>query len=178
MVIQQIILLVINVVGGAAVIGSYALGLVANPGSGGALWGETSESIRLVYSISMIPAALGYFAFIYYILFRLSPLEVTIANSLGYSTFYWIFIGILVPSALWMPLTFAMIANPSAGMWFGVRSVLVLVGLSSFALLWALLSLNVKEPEIPYWLAVAGSSYFAFHTGILDMLLWPVLFRM
>ena len=91
--------------------------------------------------------------------------------------FYVIFLGILVLSALWMPLTQAMIANPGTGIWIGVRTILVVVGLSSCALVWVLLSLQTREPTIPYWLAVAGSAYFAFHTAVLDMLLWPALFQ-
>ena len=175
---QQVILLIINVIGGAAVIGSYVHGLVTHPGTGFALWGGTPESIRPVYGISMVLAALGYFAFIYFILFRLVPADTHIAGRFGFRLFYAIFPGILVPSALWMPFTYAYIGNPTTGMWTGIRLVLIVVGLSAGALVWALLNLETKEPIVPYWLAVAGSAYFAFHTAVLDMLLWPILFRM
>lgn len=174
---QQVILLVINVLGGVAVIASYILGFLTHPESGNALWGGVPGWLRPVYGISMILSALGYFAFIYFILFRLIPAEVQIANRFGFSMFYVIFLGILLPSALWMPLTQAMIANPGTGIWIGVRTVLVAVGLSSCALVWALVSLQTREPSILYWLAVAGSAYFAFHTVVLDMFLWPALFR-
>ena len=175
---QQVILLIINLIGGVAVIGSYIYGLATHPGSGTTLWGGTPESIRPVYGISMIFAALGYFAFIYFVLFRLVPADMEIAGRFGFSLFYAIFLGILVPSIFWMPLTYAYIGNPSTGIWTGIRLVLTLVGLSSAALVWALLNLQIKEPTFPYWLAVAGSAYFAFHTAVLDMLLWPILFRM
>ena len=131
-----------------------------------------------VYGISMIFAALGYFAFIYFVLFRLVPADIEIAGRFGFSLFYAIFLGILVPSIFWMPLTYAYIGNPSAGIWTVIRLILILVGLSSAALVWALLNLQIKEPAFPYWLAVAGSAYFAFHAAVLDMLLWPILFRM
>jgi hypothetical protein len=174
---QHIVLLVINIIGGAAVIGSYIFGLNAQAGGASVLWGGVPESIRPIYSISMILAALGYFAFMYYIFSRLTPAEVTIAGTFDFSLFYVIFLVILIPSALWMPLTNMYVANPSTGIWFWVRTVLVLVGLASIALLWALLSLQTKIPGVAYWLAIAGSGYFAFHTAILDAIIWAALFK-
>jgi len=177
MTVQQIILLIINVVGGIAVIGSYILGLSGQAGGANALWGGIPAGIRPVYLISMILSALGYFAFLYYILFRLAPAGVNIAGIFGFSLFYVIFIFMLIPSAFWMPLTNMYVAAPSPGLWIGIRTVLILVGLASLLLVWALLSLQTKVPGIAYWLAVAGSSYFAFHTVILDAIIWPVLFK-
>jgi hypothetical protein len=178
MVVQQIILLVINVLGGAAVIGSYIYGIATHPGTSNALWGGMPEQVRPVYYASMVLAALGYFAFLYFVLFRLAPAETQIAGRFGYSLFYVVFLGMLVPSIFWMPFTYIYVGNQGTGIWIAVRAVLVLVGLFSCALVWALLTLNTREPAVPYWLAVAGSAYFAFHTAVLDMLLWPVFFRM
>ena len=76
-----------------------------------------------------------------------------------------------------MPLTNLYVANPSTAMWVGVRTVLALVGIGSIALVWALLSLQAKVPGISYWLAVAGSAYFAFHTAVLDAIVWAALFK-
>lgn len=173
----QIILLVINILGGIAVIGSYIIGLSGQTGSANALWGGVPASIRPVYGASMILSALGYFAFIYFIVFRLVPAEVNIAGRFGFSLFYAIFLLILIPSALWMPLTKAYVANYATGTWVAIRIVLFVVGLASIALVWALLSLQTKIPAVPYWLAVAGSAYFAFHTFILDALVWTALFK-
>jgi hypothetical protein len=177
MAIQQIILLIINALGGIAVIGSYIWGFAAHPGSTNALWGGVSNSVRGIYFISMIISALGYFAFIYYILFPLNPGEVEIAGRFGFNLFYVIFLGMLIFSALWMPLTFSMINSPSTGTWIGLRTVLALVALFSIALVWALLTLNTRLPSVPYWLAVVGSAYFAFHTTVLDAIFWAYLFR-
>lgn len=177
MAIQQIILLIINVVGGAAVIGSYILGLNSQSGGANVLWGGVPENIRPVYGISMVLSALGYFAFIYFILVRLEPAEVSVAGTFGFSLFYVIFLAILIPSAFWMPLTNIYVGDPSTGMWVGIRTVLAIVGLASIALVWALLSLLGKPSGISYWLAVAGSGYFAFHTAILDSIVWAALFK-
>ena len=174
---QQIILLVINVVGGIAVIGSYILGLNTQSGGANVLWGGVPSNIRPVYGVSMILSALGYFAFLYFILFKLVPDEVLIGGRFGFSLFYVIFLVILIPSALWMPLSNVYVGNPGTGIWIGIRTVLALVGIASIALVWALLSLQTKVPGVPYWLAVAGSAYFAFHTAILDAVIWAMLFR-
>jgi hypothetical protein len=55
--------------------------------------------------------------------------------------------------------------------------VLAIVGLASIALLWALLVLQPKASGVTYWLAVAGSGYFVFHTAVLDAVVWAALFR-
>lgn len=174
---QQIILLVINIVGGAAVILSYVFGLNAQAGGTNVLWGGVPASIRPLYTVSMILSALGFFAFFYFILFRLVPSEVLIGGRFGFSLFYAIFLGILIPSVFWMPLTNVYVGNPSVGVWAGVRIVLALVGIASIALVWALLTLQPKVPGISYWLAVVGSAYFAFHTAVLDAIVWAALYK-
>jgi len=174
---QQIILLIINILGGIAVIESYIFGLKAQAGGANALWGNVPANIQPIYGISMILAALGYFAFSYFVLFRLVPGEVSIAGKFGFSLFYAIFLGILIPSALWMPITNLYLANASTGLWIVVRTVLAIVGLAAIALVWALLSVQPKVLGISYWLAIAGSAYFAFHTAILDAIVWASLFK-
>ena len=174
---QQIILLIINIIGGIAVIGSYIFGLSGQSGGANVLWGGVPNNLRPIYTVSMILSALGFFAFIYYIFFRLDPGQTSIAGISGFTLFYVIFLLILIPSALWMPLTNMYVGNPSTGIWIAVRTVLAMVGLASIALVWALLTLQGRVPGIAYWLAVVGSAYFAFHTAILDALVWTALFR-
>jgi hypothetical protein len=175
--IPQILLLVLNVLGGAAVIGSYAQGIISHPGNLNILWGNISTSVRPIYFVSMLLSALGYFFFIYFIAFRLDPAAVKVAGKIGFEVFFVIFTGMLLFSALWMPFTYSYVDNINTSTWAAIRVVLFLVAISSCALLWALLSLNIKTPTVPYWLAVIGSGYFAFHTLVLDGFLWPVLYK-
>jgi len=175
--VQQIILLIINVIGGIAVIGSYILGLGTQSGGANVLWGGVPAGIRPVYTVSMIISAIAYFAFIYFILFRIDTKDTLIWNRFSYSIFYLIFFLMLAPSALWMPLTNVYVNNQAAGTWIAVRTVLAIVGLASIALVWALLSLQPKYTGFSYWSAVVGSAYFAFHTAILDAVLWAALFK-
>lgn len=174
---RQIILLLINILGGAAVIGSYILGIASHQNGANALWGGIPVSARNVYTISMLLSALGYFAFVYFILFRLDSASVKIAGSFNYSLFYAIFIVILGASALWMPLTFSYLANHSSSTWLVVRLVLILVAAGSIGLVVTLMGLQPRPSGVAFWLAVTGAAYFALHTTVLDAILWPILFR-
>jgi hypothetical protein len=174
---QHLALVIINLLGGIAVIGSYIIGLKAQAGGANALWGSVPQGIRPAYTVSMLLSALAYFAFIYFILFRLGAGALFWGGRAGEWLLIAIFLLILIPSALWMPLTNVFLNNPSAGLWFSVRFVLALVGLSSIGLCATLLTLHGKASGLSYWLAVAGSAYFAVHTAILDGLMWPALFR-
>ena len=173
---QKLTLLVINVIGGIAVIGSYILGLGGDSGTD-VLWGGVPESIRPVYAVSMVLSAIGYFAFLNVLLLRVEPREVTVGGRFGYSIFYPIFVLILIPSAFWMPLTNLYVDDPSSGTWAAIRVVLFLVGLASIALAWALFTLRPGNRGKAYWAAVVGSCYFAFHTFVLDAILWAALFQ-
>lgn len=177
MAIEQIILLVINIIGGAAVIGSYVLGVRGKSGSADRLWGGMPKSARPVYYASMSLSAIGYLIFLYFLLFEVIPDSVLIADSLGYWFFYIVFIGLLGFSALWMPLTNKMANEPKSSTWFWIRTVLVMVGLFSCALYWAILSIQEGNQGTMFCLAAIGSGYFAFHTAVLDMLIWPMLWR-
>ncbi|HUT67985.1 MAG TPA: hypothetical protein VMW86_05500 [Dehalococcoidales bacterium] len=174
---QQYILLAIMVVCGAAVIGSYIHGFATHPGSANILWGGVSGGMRVFNYFAMILAAIGFFAFSYWLFFRINPDEVQIAGRFGYWLFYVIFLVILIPSALWMPLTYAYLAQPGTGLWIGIRLVLALAGIGALALLWAILTISPRETGLAYWFAVGGAAAFCLQTAILDMFVWPALFN-
>jgi len=173
---HRVILLVINILGGAAVIGSYIFGINAQPGGADALWGGVPENVRLLYTISMLIAAVGYFLFLYYLLFKVNPDEARACGSFGFGVFHLIFAAILLPSALWMPFTNVYLANPATLTWVGVILVLATVGIASLSLAITLMKLKPVAALMPHRLAVAGAVYFTFHTLVLDAVIWPVLF--
>jgi hypothetical protein len=173
----QVMLLIVMLLGGIGVIGSYAQGFIAHPGSINVLWGKIHGPFRTVYFISMLLSALGYFAFAYFLLFGVKSADVKIGSSLGFEAFFAAVSGMLLFSSLWMPFVYSWVEKPNPGTWKMIRAVLFLVALSSCGLVWALLSLQTKEPSFPYWLAVAGAGYFAFHTTMLDAFIWPVLYK-
>lgn len=174
---ESIILLVVIALGGAAVIGSYVLGLRGKAGAGAALWGGVPAKIRPVYGVSMILSAIGFLAVLYYIFFELTPNDTIIGGRFGYDIFFSMFVLILGPSALWMPLSKRYVDKPTVGTWALVRIVLLVVGLASIALAWAIFALDVDSRSVAFWFAAVGACYFAFHTFVLDAMIWTALFR-
>lgn len=173
---SKVIMILLNVVGGAAVLGSYAHGFANKPDSAAALWGGVPTSIQPLYTVTMLLAAAGYFLFASFILLRLDPERTRIGGRFGYGTFNLLYALILFPSALWMPMTFLMIEQPGTVLWIGIRLVLALVGIGSLGLLGSLLTLDRKEPRTHYWLAIAGACAFCVQTALLDALVWPAYF--
>jgi hypothetical protein len=162
----------INILGGSAVLASYAHGLASNPLTRGEVWGGVPDSLRPLYTVSMLLAAAGYFAFSHFIFFRLDPTKTRI----GFGAFGVLYALILIPSALWMPLTFAMLEAPSDELWWAIRLTLGLVGVGSLGLLSALLTVRSSGAAGARWVAVVGSVAFCFQTAILDALVWPSFF--
>lgn len=166
-------LVVLNVVGGLAVLSSYAWGL-ANPA--GDIWGGVPQGLRPLYTVSMLLAAAGYFPFTWLVVFRWSPDRGSLAGRSGVDPFPLLYALILFPSAAWLPLTNWMFVEPSAGLWLGIRLVLALVGLGSLGVLAALLAMRPREPAWLWGLAVAGCVAFCFQTAVLDAIVWPAFF--
>jgi len=173
---QKTWFLLINALGGVAVIASYVAGLVTHPNTEQLLWGRITPSLKPVYLVSMPLAAAGYLLFLHFIVFHLDAKTVQVWGFDGFLVLDIIFMVILVFSAFWMPLTYKLVETQSSGWWFPIRLVLFAVGLASLALLCSLLVINQKEPAWSYWLAVAGAAVFFVQTGIMDAFIWPAVF--
>jgi hypothetical protein len=165
----------VTALGGTAVLASYAWFLIAHPDLGSEFWGGVPAWMKPGYVVSMLLAATGFFAFTRF-LFRRSAAQVEVAGHYGYGIFKWIYALILVPSALWMPLTFFMIEGPSPALWFSIRLTLAAVGVGSLLMIAALFRLRPRASGTSFRLAVAGSLAFAFQTAVLDALVWPAFF--
>lgn len=170
-------LLVVILVGGPAVLASYAWGLGTQPALRDALWGGVPAGLRPLYAVSMLVAAASYMAFTYFLLFRVDAAAARVAGRLKYGVFVLLYALILVPSALWMPLTLVMLEDPRTAVWLTIRVVLWVVALGSLGLMAALMGLDQRLPRRAYWSAVAGSALFSVHTVVLDALLWPAYFE-
>jgi hypothetical protein len=168
-------LIALNVIGGIAVLVSYAIGLGSESSVGKELWGGVPEGLRPLYTVNMFLAAAGYFLFTPYILFRLRPETTRIAGRFGYGLFHILYALVLLPSAIWLQLTEIMIAQPSAWMWAVVRVDLALVGLGSLGLLISLLTLDSPVSR-GRTLAVIGLLPFCLQTAVLDASVWPAFF--
>jgi hypothetical protein len=171
-------MLVINIVGGTAVLGSYALSVQAHPNAVDLLWGGVPQALRPFYTACMFIAAAGYFAFTYYILFRLDPPVTQLFGHFGFGLFNSLYAAILIPSSLWMPLTFLALERSSQVLLWAVRLDLALVALASVGLLIALLNVQPRRPAWAIRLAIAGAIGFCIQTVLLDSIIWSAFFHL
>jgi hypothetical protein len=164
--------LLLNAVGGMAVLGSYVLWIGSPAHDGQALWGSLGPGARTLYTVSMFTAAAGYFA----VLNELLRHEIGRLSEEQYARLQTIFCLILFPSALWMPLTYLYLAAPSAAAWWAMRATLFVVAGASFALVAFLVGLRGTSAPRAHQAAIVGSLAFTFQTGVLDAFVWPLFF--
>jgi hypothetical protein len=138
---QRRLFLILNLVGGPLVLGSYAHGIATHPDPGAALWGSVPAAIQPLYNVSMLTAAVGYLAFAHYLFFQVDPATARL-GARGFGGFNALLATILGPSALWIGLTFAYLARPSPLGWATLRGVLALVGLGAVGMIVALVRLQ------------------------------------
>jgi hypothetical protein len=116
-----------------------------------------------------------YFPMTLYVLFGLDP-ERTRVRRLGWRTFLALYALVLFPSALWMPLTFAMLGAPSTPLWLAVRGVLALVGIGALGVLGAIAVARPRGPRLAWLAALIGAAAFVLQTAVLDAVVWPAYF--
>ena len=172
---QRNALLALNALGGLAVLVSYAIGLGGSSSVGNALWGGIPEALRPVYTVNMFLAAGGYFLFTPYIALRLSREPIRYPGGFGFGIFHVLYALVLIPSALWLPLTEQMVLAPGAALWWSIRFVLFLVGAGAVGLLVVLSKLPSSAPPGRGW-AIAGLAPFVLQTAVLDALIWPAFY--
>jgi hypothetical protein len=165
---EKVAFLLLNLVGGVAVLGSYVLWLSNPMHDSGLLWGSIAGMARIGYIVSMVAAAAGYFVFAPWIL-RLDPTQV------DFSAINLCFALVLFPSAMWMPLAYEYLAAPDPWRWWAMRGVLLVVGLASLALV--VLIARVTPAPGGKGVAIAGAALFTLQTLVLDALIWPRFFH-
>jgi hypothetical protein len=168
--------IVLNATGGILVLASYAWGALASPDTMGSLWGGVPVGIQPVYTVNMLLSAAGYFLFAPYIALRVDTDRADVLGRFDYSIFGVMMFGlVMIPSALWLPLTSLMLSDPSSWLWAVIRVDLALVGIGSVGLFLALWTL--KSPHAPgRAMALLGLVPFCIQTALLDALIWPAYF--
>ena len=172
----RLALIAMNVLGGLCVLGSYAHGFITHPAQRTAIWGGVPESLRPVYTVAMLLATLGYFPLTYTLVLRPEGETLRVGEGFGGGLLLALYGLVLVPSALWLPLTYAMLESPSAWLWAAIRVDLLAVGFGALGLWW---SVGALRPPPPRGLRIAarlGASCFVFQTAVLDALIWPAFF--
>lgn len=160
----------LNVAGGVAVLASYAWGFAQLGDDMPRAWGGVPESMKPLYQTSMLLAAAGYFPMTIFVLNRVRRRCETSASA------QWLYAGILVGSALWLPLTCRMLDSPGPTLWWAIRGDLALVATCSLAVL-GLVARDKPKPASSLWTAAAvGAALFCIQTALLDAVVWPAYF--
>lgn len=159
-------LLAVHVVGGVAVLGSYAWGL-AQPDPA-RLWGSLPEAAVGPYSASMPFAAIGYFLMMAWADRRAKAGEHAATGA---------FATLLAASALWMPLCFAALDAPLEARTGWLVAVQLDLAITALASLWLLRALVAAREATWAWrVTVAGWLAFCWQTVLLDAIVWPRFF--
>ena len=168
--------LAINVLGGIAVLGSYAHGLTTHPETRDLLWGDMPEPLQGVYGVTMWLATAGYLVFMYYVLFRVDAAEVRVGKRFGFGVINTCCAAVVIASALWMPLTFVYLGDPSSTLWFLIRADLIVIGIGAVGLIEAFFNLSPRPTGGAGMVTIVALLLFALQTAFLDPFVWPAFF--
>ena len=175
--VQKVSLFLINLIFGSLVLYSYYSGLKQEPQLSLKLWGGVPEILHKFIISFMFISAVGYFIFTYNFLFKVDPSEVLFLNRFSYWSLHIIYLLILIPSALWINLTFNYMKSGNQLDWILVVSVLYCVALASIALFLFIVDTKKFSGDYLYLFSILGGSCFVFHTLFLDGLIWTVFFH-
>jgi len=170
--------LIVNVVGGVAVLGGYAGFLSVFPEQRASLWGGIEGGWQSVFVISMFGAAAGYLIFTYCVLFRSAPYGFSsrlMKSKHSVSTFSSIFLG---AAAVWMPATITYLDTGSLAWWIIAVASLWITALT-LAAMTAIVVLSPFSIPSPFAriMAIVGISYITFHCLLFDAIVWVSLFN-
>jgi len=168
--------LAINVLGGIAVLGSYAHGLITHPETRDLLWGDMPGPLQDVYGVTMWLATAGYLVFMYYVLFRVDAAKARVGKRFGFGVINACCAAVVIASALWMPLTFVYLDDPSSALWFLIRADLIVVGIGAVGLIVAFFNLSPRPIGGAGVVTTVALLLFALQTAFLDPFVWPAFF--
>jgi len=162
-------------VGGSLVLGSYALAFSYGPEVRSGIWGGVPQELRPLYTVNMLLAAVGFFPLTWLLGFATAPEELEQRTGLSFSGMTLAYGLILIPSALWLPMTAEMIRAPSTLLWWAIRLVLLLVGVGTTVLLWMAIR-RARHGPVWCWLAVLSGFFLWLQTALLDAVIWPAYY--
>ncbi|MCA9509278.1 MAG: hypothetical protein KC560_01150 [Myxococcales bacterium] len=168
-----------TLVGGPLVVASYVYGALVPPPEGtSGLWGGVPDAWKPAYTLNMLLAAAGFFAFAQHLL-RADPARARAriaGRELGFGALAPLVGAIVFPSALWLPLTYAMLATPSRALWLAILACLATVGVAALGVLAFVARMEPHPGRASRALAIAGAVPFALQTAVLDAIVWPLVF--
>ena len=174
----QISFFIVNVIGGIAVLGSYAMGIGFFPEYRDDLWGGVQGRWKTALTVSMLLAATGYITFCYFALTRDSGYFFGSGVFLGEYFVPVITAVFLLTAALWMPATITYMHTNDQIWWFITVGLLWATAVS-LVILTATVSLS-ESASISYiekMVSMAGLLLITAHCLFMDAVTWVQLFH-
>ena len=168
----------VNILGGMAVLGSYAWCLVTYPEHRNALWGGVHGTLRSIFTLSMLLAAGGYITFCYVIIFQVGERTFGKNPVLGTNAIIILTTVFLASAAMWMPSLIAFYRS-GEGHWWVVCTLSLWVTAISLILMTGVTAIShvdgISKASINA--SVAGLAYTTFHCLFLDAVVWVALYN-
>ena len=175
--IQKVILVLINLIFGSMVLYSYYNGISKEPQLSAKLFGGIPSILHPIIICFMFISAIGYLFFTYNFLVNADVNKTLFFNKFGYSSLNLLYLLVLIPSMLWMNLTFKYMKSGNSLDWALIVAMLFCVGIASIFLLLFTVDMKTEGNTYVYLASVIGSSIFAFHTLFLDAIIWTTFFN-
>ena len=173
---QRRALLLLIGIGGTGVLGSYVLAFAFEPAIRTGLWGGVPESLQGFYTVNMLLAAFSFFPTTYLLGFKTPLGEFEEQTGRSFETMIGAYAAILMPSALWLPLTAFYIQDPSTLLWIAIRIDLLIVGAGATLLGLMVLRRASHGPPLA-WAAALLFFFFWLQTMVLDAIVWPYFYH-
>ncbi len=166
------IFLLVNLIGGTTVIGSYVFSIAFFPEHRESFWGGIDGNLRRVFTISMVPAAVGYLIFACFMVSKSEVLEFNQDDLInGYAPII-LSVIFLIASTVWMP-TLALYLDSNQPIWWHIS--LTSLWITALTLMILTVFAGAKFATVPTTeglLAIIGLIYITFHCTILDAIIW------
>ena len=172
------IFLGVNIVGGIFVLGGYALGLTFYPEYNETLWGGVKGTLRNIFTISILPEAVGYLTFCYITMFKNGAEAINRNSIIGQHPVSVLSAIFLASAAVWMPTLIAYIHTGESYWWILSVSSLWITGLSLLTL--TIITSNTSTSEMSQVsknAAVIGLAYITFHCLVIDAIVWVSMYQ-
>ena len=166
------VFVLVNILGGVSVLGSYIFCLLMYPEHREALWGGVDASVKPIFVGSMLIAALGYMLFLYFMIFKSGADMFDSGMLFGRFTPSIICAVFLIAGTIWMPATVGYLNAPQHLFWNIVVASLWVTATSLIFLTLVVLVTIINEMTFTKILSVCGLGYITLHCLILDAIIW------
>ena len=166
------IFLFVNLIGGTTVISSYIFSIAFFPDHREAFWGGIDGNLRRFFTVSMIPAAVGYLIFAYFMIWKSQVLGFNQINLMGGLLPLILCAIFLIASTVWMP-TLSLYLDSNQPIWWNIS--ITSLWITAIALITLTIFTGAKFATYPTTqglFAMIGLIYITFHCVVLDAIIW------